>query len=366
MQHSPGARRRNRFWLMVVFLLVVGVYAADRASAAPEAPARARSLILVIADGMGVGQHTLAYYFGGRYPLARFEHVGLMTTHPAVRERVTDSGAAATALATGHKTDNAVIGMDAAGNRVETVLEAAESVGMVTGLVSTAAITDATPAAFAAHVPNRGLQEEIARQMTAAGIEVLLGGGRKYFTTDAAGNDLLKGLASRGVQVVHKLADVQADERPLLGLFAGGEMPVPPRRTPTLAAMTAVALDRLKGHPQGFFLLIEDEGTDTQSHRNNTAGVLAALDDVMATVETLLDYQATHPEVLLIFTGDHETGGLMLNGKGSRPGQLKWTTHGHTGNFLPIFASGPGSAAFDALLDNTEVGQLLLDFIRQP
>ena len=325
----------------------------------------ARGLILVVGDGMGVGQHTLAYYFGEDYPPADFEHVGLMATHPAERVQVTESGAAASAMATGHKTNRAVLGLDARGQRVETVLELAEARGLVTGLVTTAAITDATPAAFAAHVSDRSEHREIARQMTSAGIEILLGGGREHFSTTKDGDDLLASLTERGVQIIFDL-DGQLDaDRPVLGLFGDGELPVPPKRKPTLEAMARLALDRLKGHPQGFFLMIEDEGTDTYSHRNDTKAVMAVLGDLMSTVRLLLDFQAQNPEVLLVFLGDHDTGGLRLQEKGARPGKLKWSTRGHTGNFVPVFSTGPGSAAFGGVLDNAEVGRRLMDFIRQ-
>ncbi len=325
----------------------------------------ARGLILVVGDGMGVGQHTLAYYFGEDYPPADFEHVGLMATHPSDRAKVTDSGAAVTAFAAGVKTFNAAIGVDARGQPVQSVLELAEARGLVTGLVTTAAITDATPAAFAAHVSDRSEHREIARQMTSAGIEILLGGGREHFSTAKDGDDLLGSLVERGVQVIFDL-DGQLDaDRPVLGLFGDGELPVPPKRKPTLEAMARLALDRLKGHPQGFFLMIEDEGTDTYSHRNDTKAVIAVLGDLMSTVRLLLDFQAQNPEVLLLFLGDHDTGGFWLRGRGSKPSTPEWSTRRHTGNFVPLFATGPGSAAFGGVLDNAEVGRRLLEFIRQ-
>ncbi len=317
------------------------------------------SVILVVADGMGSGQHALAYYFTDNYPLVRFKHVGLMTTHPFRKDLITDSAASATALATGHKTRNAVISQDANGQRLETALEVAEAQGMVTGIVTTASITDATPAAFATHQPSRSNHREIAREITAAGIEVLLGGGRKYF-----GRGLLRELEEQGVQVITDFSGSLEPNRPVLGLFAADEMETLPDRKPTLLDMVSLALGRLENHPSGFFLLVEDEGVDTESHRNNTAGVLAALRDLMATMDYLLDYQAQHPDILLIFLGDHETGGLIFEQRRGHVGKLKWTTGGHTGNFVPVFASGPGSEFFDGILDNTDVGKFLIDHLR--
>ena len=341
-----------------ICFLLAGLLLTGRGSAQAPPP----SVILVVADGMGSGQHALAYYFTENYPLGRFEHVGLMTTHPIPRDHVTDSGAAATAMATGHKAKSGVISLDTNGKRLETALEVAEARGMVTGIVTTASITDATPAAFASHQPSRRNHAQIAREMTSAGVELLLGGGSRYFDAD----HLLE-LEGRGVQVISDLAGPLDIARPLLGLFAPGEMQTLPDRKPTLYDMVTLALERLAPHPGGFFLVIEDEGVDTESHAHRTEGVLKALDDLMRTMDLLLDYQASHPDILLMFMGDHETGGLIFDQRRNRPGKLKWTTGVHTGNLVPVFASGPGSAAVDGIVDNTDIGKLLINrFLPKP
>src|SRR5690606_14830211 len=138
--------------------------------------------------------------------------------------------AGATAYASGLRTYNGAIGVDTLRRPAGTLLEAAEARGMVTGLVATSTITHATPASFAAHVPDRGAEAEIALQMMAQGIEVLLGGGTGFFRPAPEGwredgRDLVEEARAAGYAVVTTPAALGAvREAPVLGLFAPGQM----------------------------------------------------------------------------------------------------------------------------------------------
>ena len=144
------------------------------------------SIILIISDGTGIGQYSLSYYANGPFAPARFEHVGLVATHPndgycgTTCKRVTDSAASGTALSSGKKTYNGAIGVDKDTLAVKTILEWAEEKGMATGLVATSTVTHATPASFAAHIDYRKKESEIAIQFAKQEIDVILGGGKKY------------------------------------------------------------------------------------------------------------------------------------------------------------------------------------------
>ncbi|MEE9466063.1 MAG: alkaline phosphatase [Candidatus Neomarinimicrobiota bacterium] len=352
---------------ILLLLLSTAPAISGQQPATGDLPAGPKSIILIVADGMGIGQHTMAYYFTDRYSPAAFEHVGLMTTHLADTTRVTDSGAAGTAMATGVKTARGVIGMDAEYRSVKTVLEHAKDGGLATGLISTTNITDATPAAFATHNKTRRDHEGIAKQMSAAGIDVLFGGGRKNFLGKEKGGiqeiDLLEVMASDGAQIISSLDEITTYDRPVVGLFAPGPMMDAPKRTPTLTQMALKAIDILDDDPDGFFIMIEEEMTDNRSHDNKfdaTREHLVILNDL---IEAVLAYQSNYPQVLVLFLADHETGGWILEKKSGHPGQPRWTTHEHTGNLVPIFASGPGSEAFDAVVDNTFIGKKLIEYI---
>ena len=129
-----------------------------------------RSIIFIIADGTGIGQYSLSYYANGSFAPARFDHVGLVATHPNHGEcattckRVTDSAASGTALSAGIKTYNGAIGVDRDTLAIKTMLEWAEEKNMATGLVASSTVTHATPASFAAHIDSRRKEKEIAHQ----------------------------------------------------------------------------------------------------------------------------------------------------------------------------------------------------------
>ena len=328
-----------------------------------------QSIILIVADGTGIGQHTWAYYHQDTYAPAAFEHVGLMATHPADKTKVTDSAAAATAFSAGIKTTNGAIAVDADRRPVKTVLEYARDLGMSTGLVATSTITHATPAAFAAHVDDRGEYAAIARDMAAAGITVMFGGGREDFLAESSGGkqptDLLAAMAARGVQVVSRLDEPVDGSGPVVGLFADEALPPAYKgRQPTTSAMALRALEILDRDADGYFLMVEESQVDWGSHDNNQKYVDGEMASLNQLVADLLAYQAAHPQVLVVLVADHETGGLAVQGKALGKGlKAGWTTKKHTGNLVPIFATGPGSAVFDAVVDNTFIGQTLIRYV---
>jgi len=337
---------------LVAFL---GLFALNCQRGAPDLP---KSIILIIADGTGVGQHSLSFYKNERYVPAAFDHVGLMTTHPSTRNKVTDSAAAATALATGVKSYNGAIAVDDNRQSLKTVLEYAEEKGLATGLVATSTMTHATPAAFAAHVASRGDQQEIARQMAVSGVDVLFGGGRMYFHSKENGGeqdiDLLVTMTARDIQVVNRLDQPVDPTRRVIGLFAMDGMPAAIEgRSPTTTEMALRAIEILDDDPDGFFLMVEESQVDWACHDNEeerTLGEMASLNDL---TDALLAYQTEHPHVLVLLVADHETGGL----------EAGWVHGSHTGDMVPIFATGPGSEVFDAVVDNTFIGETLIQYV---
>ena len=362
-------------WSRVLVLSTVGIavllFSSAVSPASDEvAPERPVSIIFFLPDGMGIGQHSMAFYLTDDYPFARFGQVALMTTHPHRRDRVTESASGAGSLATGEKIRRRVISMSPEGKPLESVMEVARAAGMATGVVTTANLSDASPAAFSVHHTSRYEQTIIAKKMIRSGLNVMLGGGRKVFLSkrDGGENDSdYLGQLERGdaVQVLASLQDPLQPSRQILGLFAMGEMEDVGGRNPTLLEMTQFALDRLEDDPDGFFLFIEEELTDSHSHNNLHGPALEAVAAVNRVTHFLLDYQAAHPEVLLVVAPDHETGGWFLEEKRDNPGKPKWATGGHTGNMVPVFAIGPGSGLFKGIIDNTDVGKILLKYLRQ-
>jgi alkaline phosphatase len=308
------------------------------AAAAPSA--EVRNVIVLIPDGCSQSLVTLARWMRGK-PLALDRmQTGAVRTHSA-SSLVTDSAAAATALATGVKTANGVIGAAppqsapfrpadlpyAPYQPLATVLEGAKRSGRATGLVATLGVWEATPAAFAAHAASRKADEDIMEQLVHQDLDVVLGGGRQLLLPAAAGgrrtdsHNLLDVLQARGVQVVGDTAAMErASTEKVWGIFASGSLSAEVDRTartpdqPSLAQMTATAIRLLKQNRRGFFLMVEGSQVDTANHINDAGKAVReflAFDDA---VDVALNFAAGEGQgsTLIIACPDHDTGGMTI------------------------------------------------------
>jgi alkaline phosphatase len=320
-------RRAARWSLPFVLAVLVLAGCSESVAAPPDAP-RAdvpKSVILLIGDGTGPQQFGLLMDWAdaaGRSPTA-FERLanegmtGVLRTAPASGP-LTDSAAGATALACGVSTDNGVIAMDPSGNVLPTCLEDARAHGKRTGLVTTATITDATPACFAAHVGNRGRQDEIAKQYVHDGLgaDVLFGGGRAHFSKPLVREAQEKGWAF--VRTREELAALPPTQK-ALGLFADGNVPYAidrdqegEEKAPTLPEMARKALEIVSQDDKGFFLMIEGGRIDHACHANDAPAALGELREFDDAIALASEYRAKHPDTLVVVTADHETGGTTV------------------------------------------------------
>jgi len=348
--------------------------AGDGVAPAPPvlADGPVRNVVLLVGDGMGLTQiaagRILTRGAEGRLHLEAFPTIGLVTTQ-AAGALITKSDAAATALATGVKTENGRLGTDPSGRPLPTLLEALRDAGWAVGLVTTTRITDATPAAFAAHVAVRTDEAEIAAQLSAAKVDLLVGGGLGFFLPHqrtrggrSDGRDLGAEMRARGAEVVTDTAGLAAATRlPLAALFAVEPQKAEPR-SPTLAAMANRALALLSGSGRSFFLLLEEEEIDTAAHLHDGARMSAALARFDAAVAVAVDFAARDGATLVLVLADHATGGLSIDGRsGTTEMALHWGSWRHTGEPVPVFAYGPPSAAgrFAGMHDNTEIPHLV-------
>ena len=282
-----------------------------------------RSVILMIGDGMGPMQVKLAELYNGQPLAMQLLPVEVVISTHSADNPVTDSAAAATALATGHKTDNGMIGVTPDGQPRQTILEAARARGKATGTITTTHPAHATPAAFVAHVSSRKEEAIIAIQVVEAGQDIIMGGGRKLFLPAGSagsredGRNLVQEAQALGYQYVEDAKGLMdAKGRRILGLFANGLMAYDidrdPTQEPSLAEMTQEALQVLSRHPEGFFLLVEGGKIDTAGHDNDTLTNVRETLAFDAAIAVAVEYVRQHPETLLVVTADHETGGLQL------------------------------------------------------
>jgi alkaline phosphatase len=236
-------------------------------------------------------------------------------------------------------------------------------------VVTTTDVIDATPAAFVANAPHRYWRETIVSQYPDAGLEVILGGGRQYFDGTARNvtRDRLSGMCERAacVSTAAELAAYRPDDRPLVGLFAPSDLEQAGARSPTLPQMVEAALARLSRNPQGFMAVFETEETDNAGHGNRSfASVAAEMLEFDRALAQVLDFAERNGRTLVIVTSDHETGGLSLPESGDTM-LIAYTTPGHTGAMVPLFAFGPGAERFGGMHDNTEIGRMLREVLQR-
>ena len=325
-----------------------------------------KSIIFIIADGTGIGQYTLSYYSNGDFAPARFNHIGLVATHPndgdcsSTCKRVTDSGASGTALSAGMKTYNGAIAVDKDKVPVKTMLEWAEEKKMLTGLVATSTVTHATPASFAAHVDYRKKEAEIAYQYVHSGVDIILGGGKKFWP-----DSLINSFEDNNGQYIEKIESKININKKVLGLFSEDAMEKAYEdRNPTTTTMAKFALNYLENSENGFFVMIEESQVDWGGHANSAEYIKGEMKSLNDLINYVLDYQELNPDVLVVLTADHECGGVSVHDGEDGNLDIRFTSDYHSANFVPIWASGPGAEVFDAFMDNTEIGRMLIEYIK--
>lgn len=198
--------------------------------------------------------------------------------------------------------------------RKKTILEYAKEAGKSTGLITTVYLQDATPAVFAAHQPNRNKKAEIASDMVNTGVDVMLGGGRKYFAPIAGQIEAL------GYKIINSRVELENIElekgKKLLGVFAENEIPfviMNDISAPSLTQMTEKALDILSQNEKGFFIMVEAGRIDWALHANDAASSLYEILELDETLGYLLKWAEKRNDTLVILTADHETGGFGFN-----------------------------------------------------
>lgn len=315
----------KRLTYLMLFMLLAVVAQAQQA----------KYVFYFIGDGMGLNQvNTTEMYLGeqqgriGTEPLcfASFPVAGMATTFSASNS-ITDSSAGGTALATGVKTYNGAIGVDANKERVMSVAERAKRAGKKVGVTTSVSIDHATPAAFYGHQPDRSMYYEIALQLPEAGFDFYAGSGflkpaRTFDKKDApsiypiieqAGYTIARGIDEYQAKAgdADKMVLIQKDGTDASSLPYAidrneGDM--------TLAQITESAIDFLsRDNKKGFFLMVEGGKIDWACHSNDPATMVKEVIDMDNAVRVAYEFYKKHPkETLIVITADHETGGLGL------------------------------------------------------
>lgn len=317
-----------------------------------------KNVIFLIGDGMGVS-HVFAGLTAnkGHLYLENCKHIGFSKTQSA-DNYVTDSAAGGTALSAGERTYNGALAVDLNKNPIKTILEEASEMGLATGLVSTSAITHATPASFIAHQPKRSMYEEIAADFLKTDIDVFIGGGQDHFEKRKDGRNLLKDLENKGYRVESDINKIKKVKRgKLAGFTSAGHNGRMEERGNVLPIATETAINILDKSKKGFFLMVEGSQIDWGGHAGSTIFVVEEMLDFDRTIGEALKFAAKDGKTLVVITADHETGGMAITGGDMAQGTVTaaFPTGSHTAVMVPVFAYGPGAEEFIGIMDNTDV-----------
>jgi alkaline phosphatase len=330
----------------------VGLCMAAMLISAPAIGAeQPKYVFYMIGDGLGASQRQFSEFFvrekdhdvSKELLMNTFEVAGLNTTY-AADTLITDSAAAGTALASGIKTNKGVVGKDAKGKNVKTLVEAAEAGGMATGIITTTRLTHATPAAFATHNVSRNNENEIAEDYLDSEVDFLAGGGIRHFIPqsmkiengDAIGQtikskrkdekNLIDIFSKSGYQTFIGMEGAKAfktndfsKSAKVLALFTYTHMPYEIERinsystVPSLAEITKAGIEVLKKDEDGFFMMVEAGRIDHAAHANDPTGVIYDTIAFDEAIKVAYDFYQQHPQdTLIVVVGDHETGGMGL------------------------------------------------------
>lgn len=364
-----------------------------------------KNVIYLIGDGMGFGAvSSLLLAEEGQTGFEMSPVIGLNETQSA-NNYVTDSPAGGTALATGTRTCNGFLGVDPDTVQLTSVLKKAQAMGKKTGIVVNTTLTEATPGAFYAGVPSRSMGYKIAEQFCESNVDVAIGAGLSVFINRPDSVDLTATLINKGYNVyldwksvlntqsekfvgILEMSDVhrrnkssnteaKAAEGDAVCLAAklaadAGNLDTTRFSEPTvyLEKASVKALEQLsKNAPEGFFLMIESAIIDGYGHNNDSEGMVEEMKEFNGLLKALVAYVNAHPETLLVVTADHETGSTGVTYKSHAVNQpeglqLSFSTKGHTGTVVPIFAYGTGAEKFQGIFKNREIPGVIEELMK--
>ena len=327
---------------------------------------KVKNIIFMIGDGMGLEQISAAWVCnGGKLNLDNFTNVGIQRTYSA-NKLVTDSAAAGTALATGYKTNNGMVAMTPDSVAVKSLAEEAMEKGKRAGAAVTCRVNDATPAVFFSHSETRKNQEDIVEQMANSGVYFLSGGGYKFWRRREDGRDITEQVKANGYTYVETIEGLMAvKEGPVVALMDSHELKPALDRGDILPASVEKAL-QLLDNKKGFFLMVEGSCIDDGGHDNKAGKTMEEIFDFDRTIGVVLEWAAKDGETLVIVTGDHATGGMtLLSGSiDDKRIRVNYSTTGHNGIALPVFAWGPHSEDFIGIYENTELSDRIRALIK--
>lgn len=304
-------------------------------------------------------------------PFKKFTTIGLSITK-SLDSLITDSAAGATAIATGYRTKNKHLSVDPSNKKLTTCFDLAERMGLSTGLVVTDNVAGATPAAFYAHYYTRYDMQMITDQFLESNIDVVIGGGTKYFTTEITGQggelksvtDELKAKGYKFYYDYNSLNNSPDDEK-IFCLFDENNVPKADERDFTLGELTSIAIQHLKTNENGFVLMVEGSQIDWAGHDTASYYLLSELSDFKTAIDSALAFADRDQNTLVVVTSDHETGGMAITEGTYYASELEmeFISDHHTAGMVGVFAKGPGEENFGGIYDNFMIGRKIIHLL---
>ena len=338
-------------------------YSTDGASFAPK------NIILMIADGTGLGPIASGYYANhGELTYFNLKHLGWVTTQSAT-DFTTDSAASGTAYSTGQKTYNGSVGMDMQKRPIPNIPERVIEQGIISGVVTTDDLNGATPAAFFAHQEQRGMTDEIWADIPSSVIRYFAAGSKEKFEKRP---EATQKAIKKAFTVVNSLDDPACKTADRLGVL-------PPAvetgyivngRTDFLPKATRQAIDFLnarKNEGKGFFLMVEGARIDKACHKNDFPSAVKELLDFDQAIAEAIKFADEDGNTLVVISADHETSGLVLWDGDPSKGNVEGVhiSGSHTPVPVPLFAYGPHAQDFMGVQGNEQVAQKILKLLLQ-
>lgn len=333
-----------------------------------EAPTgnNVKNVILMIGDGMSLAHIYTAWAANhGKLYIENAQTTGLSKTY-CLDKLITDSGAGGTALASGKKTNYHSVGVDGNGDPAKSLVEYAHDNGLSSGIAVTCRLWDATPGDFCCHIVNRDDEDDVMADYVNCKADVVVGPGWSKMIGRKDGRNLFTELEGKGYQIARSLDEMKNfTDGKVFCVTDSFDTQLPKVRGNYLERAALQTLDILSKNDKGFFLMIEGSQLDDYGHFNDIDLLMQETHDFDRTIGAVYKWAAQNGETLVIVTADHETGGLTLVDGDKEEGRVvcKFSTGGHSGAMVPVYAFGPGSENFTGIYENTDVAKKIMQLL---
>lgn len=315
-----------------------------------------KNVILMIGDGNGLSQISSSVLANkGQLTLTQLKNIGLIKT-TAADNFTTDSAAGASAFATGQKTKNRFIGVDPSGKPLPNMTEILSEKGFSTAIITTDEIVGATPSAFYAHQKDRGMEKEIAQDLTKAKLNFFAAGGKSKVSN-------LKDFKT--AENTKQIAESKAEK--LAYYFSDNGVPqVLKGRGNLLAETVESSLQFLINKKKPFFMMVEAAQIDSGGHGNNVGTIVTEGIDFDRAITKVIQFADQNPGTLVVITADHETGGFSIPHGDMATCTIEgdFTTDDHSATLIPVFSYGPKSENFTGVYQNNEIFHKILNALK--